>query len=351
MKTLEELKDARNLADYAKNNLERSRDVFYCCPVCGSGTRTGTGALSVKGRIWKCFSCGAGGSIVDLIMATENINTAEAIKRLTELYGDGNENETTPSTHKPKVNRVKPKAAPKTERQDFRTYLIECHKHIGETDYPAKRGLNEWSVQHFYLGYDPTWVSPTAKRKRDAKNKERVAAGKKPLPAPAPSPRLIIPLSVHNYLARDTRPDTELTERQKDYKKMNEGQNKPFFNPRAMLGTDCFFVVEGEIDAISVEQAGGHCVALCSTVKAEAFGRLLKKLDPGKTGTLILSLDNDEPGRVAAEKIKKACETLGIRYIQANASGPYKDPNEYLVKDKEGFCHTIQNIIRRTSKQ
>lgn len=43
---------------------------MYNCPICGSGYGLhGTGAFSINGDEdkWKCFSCGRGGDIFDLI--------------------------------------------------------------------------------------------------------------------------------------------------------------------------------------------------------------------------------------------------------------------------------------------
>ena len=89
MTNLDELKTAENLRDYADRNLQKSKGGLYCCPACGSGTtgsRNSDGALSLDGALWKCFSCGAGGSVIDLVMVTEGKGTTEAVKRTRELY-------------------------------------------------------------------------------------------------------------------------------------------------------------------------------------------------------------------------------------------------------------------------
>ena len=371
MTDLEELKTERNLRDYAERNLQKSGKMF-CCPACGSGThggRNSDGALSINGDLWKCFACGAGGSVIDLIMVTEGKDTAAAVTRLRELY-DPNYNPYSPPSQRTAAAASKPMPTTKVNpvpatkinpeggramndkkeqqeiRRDFRNYYKRCRKRLYETDYLQRRGLDEETAKLFGLGYEPNWISPTAAYNRKQENAEREKAGQAPLPPLTPSPRLIIPLSKNNYLARDTRPDEQLTDSQKKYKKMNEGQGKPFFNRKAIENPLCFFITEGELDAISIEQAGGSCVALGSTVKAKAFGEMLRQLDAMETGTVIIALDNDPAGQKAAEQIADACEIAGIDYIKVNAAGQYKDPNDFLVHDRQGFYDTIRKIVK-----
>ena len=361
MTDLEELKTERNLKDYAERNLQKSGKMF-CCPACGSGTHGGRGsdgALSINGSLWKCFSCGAGGSVIDLIMVTEGKDTAGAVTRLRELY-DPDYNQYGPPSQRTATSKPVPAVKTKPEggrdmenkkepqgiRRDFRNYYKRCRKRLYETDYLRRRGLDEETAKLFGLGYEPDWISPTAAYNRKQENAEREKAGQAPLPPLTPSPRLIIPLSKNNYLARDTRPDEQLTDSQKKYKKMNEGQGKPFFNRKAVENPLCFFVVEGELDAISIEQAGGNCVALGSTVKAKAFGEMLRQRDAMETGTVIIALDNDPAGQKAAEQIADACEIAGIDFIKVNVSGQYKDPNDFLVNDRQGFYNTIRETVK-----
>lgn len=356
MTNLDELKTEQNLRDYAERNLQKGTGGFYHCPVCGMNHKKAT--LSIDGHLFKCFygTCEAAGSVIDLIMYVEGKDKTEAIKRCRELYDRDYDPYRTPPKQAPSNERKQEGQKTMNEtpaqeqvniKRDFRNYFKRCRKRINDTDYPRRRGLDEETVIRFGMGFDPEWTSPTAEYNRKQKNKELAKAGQEPLPPLQPSPRLIIPLSANNYLARDTRPDAELTEAQKKFKKMNEGREKPFFNEQAMNNPLCFFVVEGELDAISIEQAGGSCLALGSTVKAKAFGEKLKQRDALKTGIVIISLDNDPAGKQAADIIEEACIIAGIEYVKENAAGSYKDPNEYLVSDRKGFYKTIQGIIQQ----
>lgn len=375
---LQDLKTEQNLKDYADRNLRRDGD-FYHCPVCGGSHEKAT--LHLDGNLFKCFygTCDAAGSVIDLIKLVEGKDNKEAVRRARELYDPTFDPYWTPSQKtgqgtkpsKPNTATAKPKQEGEktmtdnnekgTIRRDFRNYFKHCRKRIYETDYPKRRGLDEEMIKKFGLGFDPNWTSPTAAYKRKQENEEiekenrKLAKEGKPLlplkPPLTPSPRLIIPIGRHNYLARDTRPDSELTDAQKDFKKANEGKDKPFFNIKAVENPLYFIVVEGELDCISILQAGGNCVALGTTQRAKAFGELLKQRDAMDTGTVVIALDNDTAGREATEKIVTACGIAGLDYITVNASGEYKDPNDYLVNDRKGFYSTIQDIVQQVRRE
>lgn len=66
---IEELK--AHLLDFANSNLEKDRHnrKMYQCPYCGSGShggRNSDGAFSIKGNLFKCFSCNKTGDIFTL---------------------------------------------------------------------------------------------------------------------------------------------------------------------------------------------------------------------------------------------------------------------------------------------
>ena len=356
MTDLELLKTAENLKDYANKNLKRDGE-FYHCPVCGMNHSKAT--LHLDGNLFKCFygTCEAAGSVIDLIKYVEGKDTKEAVKRCRELYDRDYDPYWTPKKGQAPSNARKQEGqktmneTPAQEqdniKRDFRNYFKRCRKRIHDTNYPRSRGLDEETVIRFGMGFDPEWISPTAEYNRKQKNKEREKAGQEPLPPLTPSPRLIIPLSANNYLARDTRPDSELTEAQQKFKKMNEGKEKPFFNLQAINNPLCFFVTEGEINAISIEQAGGSCVALGTSKRAKAFGEILKQRDALKTGTVIICEDKDTAGKQAADAIEEACIIAGIEYIREEVTGGHNDVNDYLIADRNGFYNTIRGIIQR----
>jgi hypothetical protein len=162
------------------------------------------------------------------------------------------------------------------------------------------------------LVYAPEWRSPSA-----------IKNGKNP---PA-SQRLIIPTGVSSYLARAINKDADPA-----YKLMKEGA-ADFFNKKALQGSVPVFITEAAIDALSIIEVGGEACALGSTSCVNKFLELCKT-DP-LIVPLILSLDNEEAGQKAQEKLKAGLEGLRIAYFEANASGEYK----------ETLTNTLQAIL------
>jgi len=124
---------------------------------------------------------------------------------------------------------------------DYTGYYKECNARAGETDYFSFRGIGEAAINKFMLGFDAEWRSPKALR--EGKN-------------PPASPRIIIPTESKSYIARavDSNADPK-------YKAVKEGPAE-IFNKKALLGTEPVFIVEGEIDALSVIEVGGQSLAL-----------------------------------------------------------------------------------------
>ena len=89
---LDELKS--HLPEYLDMVTTHRKNNMYNCPLCGSGThQNGTPAFSLydNGTKWKCHSCGAGGSIIDLYLAinqmeTTRENAAYAINELVAQF-------------------------------------------------------------------------------------------------------------------------------------------------------------------------------------------------------------------------------------------------------------------------
>ena len=105
-----------------------------------------------------------------------------------------------------------------------------------------------------------------------------------------------------------------------------------------------FYVVEGEIDALSVAEAGKKAIALGSV---NEINLLVKKLKEDKfKNKFILMLDNDEIGKKVQEILYIRLKEIGINVEKSNILGKYKDPNEFLMKDREKFLALFQKKER-----
>lgn len=339
-----ERQDAREqlkgyLRNYVESVTQKSKGAnLYVCPLCGSGTgKSGTGAFSIKnGTSWKCFSCNAGGDIFDLygaINGTADHN--EQLRGLSELYGvqvasyrstaqedfspeyqkhAKNEQYTHSSIHTSVYTQADP-----PQQTDYTDFFLQAHKAVEQTDYWKRRGLSKETVDRFKLGYVAEWRHPKAPK------------------APA-SPRLIIPTSPYSYLARDTR--ETIPEEQRAYSKSKVGSIQLFNKKALQTATKPIFIVEGELDALSIIEVGGEAVALGTTTKSKALIELLKAQAPAQA--LIIALDNDEAGQRASRELTEGLQGLNIPCYSFNPCGQYKDANEALQRDREALTIAVE---------
>ena len=101
-----------------------------------------------------------------------------------------------------------------------------------------------------------------------------------------------------------------------------------------------FYIVEGEIDALSIAEAGKKAIALGSV---NEINLLVNKLKEDKfENKFILMLDNDEIGKKTQEMLYTKLKEIGINVEKSDILGKYKDPNEFLMKDREKFLSLFQ---------
>jgi hypothetical protein len=129
------------LSTYVENIAQRSRGGFHVCPICGSGNgpnKSGAFSIHGDGEHWKCFSCGLGGDLFDLIGRVEKISDfISQKKRAEELFGN------TLSTG----TRIKPGNFIHTEERD-----PEVRKELSLVDPKLmSASLSRYNRNNFYL--------------------------------------------------------------------------------------------------------------------------------------------------------------------------------------------------------
>lgn len=325
-----ERQDAREqlkgyLRNYVESVTQKSKGAnLYVCPLCGSGTgKSGTGAFSIKnGTSWKCFSCNAGGDIFDLIGKHERITDySEQLKRAGELFGVSIDSYRATAQEDFRADQNQPKSEQYTHNNihttDYTQFFLQANRDIEKTSY--HRGLSIETLNRFKIGYVESWRHPKA-------------------PNAPTSPRLIIPTSKESYLARDTR--EQIPEEQKPYSKSKVGSIH-LFNAKALQNaTKPIFIVEGELDALSIIEVGGEAVALGTTTKVKSLLELLKTKKPEQP--LIISLDNDEAGEKAYKELSEGLRGLSIPFYRLNPAGEYKDANEALQGNREALRQAVE---------
>ena len=261
-----------------------------------------------------CFSCGADYDVIDLVGIEHGLAGKELFKKMDTLFKQ-------PKKHQP---RKKNDYAPReifSLQVDYGAYFALCRSRIRETTYARERGLSDATLERFGIGYDPAWKHPKLT------DNSRVA----------PSPRLIIPTGPQSYTARAAQRD--ITEKARPYAKMKVGPVRIFNASVLETAKQPVFVVEAEMDALSVVEAGGEAVSLGGTANVKAFLAMLARNRPAQM--LILALDNDEAGQKASKTLEKGLQDLEILFYRSNIAGEQKDPSEALERDRQAFIARV----------
>lgn len=114
----------------------------------------------------------------------------------------------------------------------------------------------------------------------------------------------------------------------KEYRKPPR-QAEPIFNAAALAGDICF-ITEGQLDALSIIQAGGQAAAVGGTSGPSK----LKEYTGRLADQVYIVADNDDPGESAALKTKEAIgDRTNVRIVHPPRG--FKDAND-ILKANEG---------------
>lgn len=328
------------IEDYLQSKGIDTRRAFICLNP-EHNDRSPSMSLDRRNNRVHCFSCGVRYDIFDLIGLEYGLTDAkEVFDKGYELYGvqvdssarredrsgmsgqkqakTGQEYTTPTHTHTHTQNIQTSPA-----EEDRTAYYTACRSKLSETDYPSRRGLSAETLERHYIGYDPSF-------------KTRSAAGDL-----VTWKALIIPTGRGSYAARNTDPSAGHKDR---YRKRGNAQ---IFGYKALTSASSpVFVVEGEIDAMSIEEAGGAAVGLGSYDNVPLLLRLLDENRPSQTLVIAFDEEESEDKRKRAEEAeKKLSEGLRERSIPFVVYHPYgaaKDANEALTADREAFTAAIK---------
>lgn len=304
----------------------------FICPMCGSGSgKHGTGITTKDGVHFTCWAgCYTNADVIDIIGLQYGIDRyTDKLQKAADIFGISLEADTKmPQIHPEReIQRSEPplKAQEPEERTDYLSFFYNAMKDIGKTSY--HRGLSMETLKRFGIGYVAEWRHPKA-------------------PSAPPSPRMIIPTSRYSYLARDTR--SNLTEMQRAYAKSKVGKVHIFNGKALWRSAQPVFVVEGEIDAMSICDVGGEAIGLGSVSNQRLLIQALMVKRP--TAPLILALDDDRAGQKAEDELSKSLQSIGIRFTKADISAPCKDANEALMKNRTAFQENVREAIRQAEQ-
>jgi len=313
------------LRDYVESITGKSKGGMYICPICGSGTgEKHTGAFSIDSKDptrWHCFKCGEGGDIFDLIGKVEHMDEPRAqLERACDIFrmsldGRGKVAQNQDKNERYTDMNIHTDTRTHTDK-DYISYYKECQKHLRETGYYTLRGIAEEVTSRLMLGYDSHFTRNTGGKVWKA---------------------IIIPTSKYTYVARNTDPEAGDGER---YRKV--GKATPLNYKALQNATKPIYIVEGEIDALSIMTVGGEAIGLGSADNVNLFLREYITNKPKPVQPLVIALDNDETGRKWADTLAEGLDKEGVQYFRYDPCNGHKDANEALLADKEAFTLAVE---------
>ena len=311
------IKQNASIVNIVKNyGIDVNHGEMCNCPF--HAEKTSSMKLYTDSNQYHCFGCGEHGDVIDFVAKMERLSIYEAAKKLNDEYGLGGSAQVTesrPLTSKPKYDKIY--SEPQEPEPDYTAFFRRANNNLNRTDY--HRGISTETLNRFHVGFIADWRHPKA-------------------PASVPtSPRLIIPTSESSYLARDTRP--VLNETEKKYAKSKVGKVHIFNQEVLKTAKSPIFVVEGEIDAMSIIDTGGETVALGSVANVNKFLELVRNQKPEQP--IIIVRDNDVSGIKGETALDEGLKELKVEHYKVNLSEPYKDVNEALLNNRQSLQQKI----------
>ena len=310
----------------------------YICPSCGNGSGSSGDGIALdlhspRAKRYKCFVCGLSEDVIGLWKLHNG--TTDDKKAFTELYSYyGIEIDSKPTAQEDFREEYQKQA--KNEQYthnsihtDIYTYTTAegasnnmeyykaCMEQVGKTEYFKKRGLSEEVIAKYMLGFDASYTKGTGGKKWEA---------------------VIIPTGTTSYVARNTDPEAEKKDR---YRK--NGASQLYLKKTITEASSPIFIVEGELDALSVIEVGGEAVGLGSTANYRQLVSYLKDHKPVQP--IILALDNDEDGEKTAQTLATELTGLSIPFYRLNPYGEAKDANGALTASREAFIEAIRKAV------
>jgi DNA primase len=272
------------------------------CPLHGGEGRE-TFHVNTVAQVFHCFSCGAGGSVLDLVAAVEGCELREAAEKLSG-WGSvaGNFAPPQKTTVTKKTSSVSP--------LKFRLRGVD-----GRHPYLTSRGIRETTASEFGIGF---YAGPGLM-----------------------SQRLVIPIEdeagrLVAYCGRSLDGSEPRYRFPRGFAK-----SQVLFNLHRAAATrqSTVIVVEGFFDCLKVNQAGfGSVVALMGSALYEHQRRLLLQ----RFRQLVLMLDGDAPGRraaaVASARLSADCSVRVVQLAENRQPDQLSEQalRELLDRGKEG---------------
>ncbi len=272
---------------------------------CPDGTKHKNGDVHPSARYYSdgegehihCHGCGGHWDLFALVMCDKGLDFPGALAWCAEHWGFPG------GASRPAV--VQDRTAPAK-------YVEECAARYGETDYLRRRGISDDVARRFKVGYDPA---------------ER---------------RVVFPQG-GGYSARAVDESAPMRY------KYPKGVTVSPFNLGALWNVEGkpVFVVEGQIDALSVVEVGGLAVGLGGITHQKALLDAIRARPVSVPVCVSFDSDGREDTAKKARQLEDALHGLNVRTFTAKLYPPgCKDANDALRMDRASFGRAVAAAVQ-----
>ena len=331
--------------------------------------KTPSFSVSTSKKMFFCFGCHAGGSVITFVQKAENLDFSDAVEYLANRAGLPLPKESEQGYGNTGVSRKRVLEMNLEAAKFFRACLFDEQLGSAGMRYlHGERGLSLATIKHFGLGFAPDSFNRLTDHmhRLGYSDTELIAAclcGKSQKTGRAYDyfrNRVIFPIidpsgnvvAFGGRVMDDSKPkylnssDTPAFKKSKQLFALNFAKN---------CCSEKMILCEGYMDVIALHAAGfGYAVATLGTAITPEHARIFSKY----TQKVIISYDADDAGQNAANKAMKILGDVGmdVRVLKLNGA---KDPDEYikrfgadrfrqvLEQSKTGFDHKSERILAK----
>jgi len=357
---VEEIKQKVDIVDIISKSIplkKRGRHYVACCPFHSEKTPSFT--VSPELQIFKCFGCGKSGDVFTFLQEYHHISFSQALTDLAKITGV--KLEQSPAFTKEELVRKKILEINQEVAKFYHHLLTQHPLGAPALEYLQNRGIKPETIKLFKIGYSPKnsdLILKYLSQKNFSTNDliDTGTFGKSQYDNRIYdrfSDRLTFPLV--NYRDQIVGFSGRLlpsSANQNLAKYINSPATPAYFKSQMLFGLNLTkdnirtqnsaIITEGEFDMISPYQAGiTNIVALKGTAFTKEQLTLLRRY----TDTLILALDSDLAGSIAAQKSIQTADSFDFDIRILTFDEKYKDPDEVATKDITHFQDCLKNTV------
>ena len=352
---LEEIKAKNDILDVVSEYIEltpKGNRLMSLCPFHNDKTPSFT-VYPEKGSFY-CFGCGTGGDVIEFVKLIKNIDYVGAVKLLADRAAINLSEDNNDSYFARMSNKI---LAINQEVAKFYQSYLKSANGKWAVEYLSNRGLSSETIEKYQLGCAPKdWNMLLNYLKTKGYNEYEIEKANLITKSIKNGKyydrfrnRIMFPIKdiYGNIIAFSSRINPE---ENGGAKYMNTADTFAYKKRQNLFGIDiaknhcakCMILVEGNMDVISLHQAGfKNVVAPLGTALTEEQIKLLAKL----TKEIVLLFDADVAGQKATEKVINLFKGSGLSVCVVELPNA-KDPDEFIKKNgAEAFKALLNSAV------